>query len=529
MGSGCTVVVQGRSYGVSTGASIPAGRWDVRAEVPGSAWAWVTVRVNGAATPLVPGEADGTLSLDVPPGDTLITWNGAPGTGKTNRVVVKSVAPATPPPLVGRATIGAIVQHGSTKRIEADRRLARKLPALRFVTSDFDAATGKLQRTAPSASPERAEIAWLRAANPAAYVVACAMNLWNGRNYAPITRGDARDWAWLALDTWGSEVDCVLGPNEADTAKYNADVRARPKDALTHLHELWAEAAQVFRAAGLRVGGPAHLKPESMRIWEREFGTLTDIVTCHGYMDRRVAFAREMRALADAKNGLVVVDEIAPAAVKKDGKLDAVATAQACAKLLTDWSPYCDVLLHYVGRSDPKEMHWDFAAMLKQDGTETPVARAVQAVCDASPRRARATALPLDTQVLLAIAEARRAEGLPALKPSSRLAEQARAIASSVAQQGRDRQIDADFLRQASATASAAESIASVSVGGASIATRLTPAIVREDALAWRTSPTHRPIVLSESATEVGVAVVVGTSRYGAATIPTAYFWACVG
>jgi uncharacterized protein YkwD len=518
---------------------------------------WITIRASGAATPLVPGEADGTLSVDVPSGEMLIAWNGAPGTGKTNRVVVKSVSPATPPPpvvppvvppaLSPRATIGAIVQHGTSKRIEADRRLAQRLPALRFVTSDFDAATGKLQRTVPSASPERAEIAWLRAANTGAYIVACAMNLWNGRSYAPITPQEARDWAWLALDTWGSDVDCVLGPNEADTAKYNADVRARPADALKHLHELWAEAAQVFRAAGLRVGGPAHLKPESMRLWERDFGALTDVVTCHGYMDRRAAFAQEMRALADAKpdGGLVVVDEIAPTPVLVNGQVDAAATAQACAKLLADWSPYCDVLLHYTGRSEAAELQYDYVALLKQDGTPTPVAGVLQPVFDAAPRRARTT-IPIDTQVLLAVAEARRAEGLPALKPSAQLAQQARNIATYVSNLGRDKQIDADFLRQASAaaiattttTATTAANAANAtaaptaavipSIGGASIATRLSPQVVREDALAWRTSPTHRPIVLSESATEVGVAVVVGTSRYGDATIPTAYFWACI-
>jgi uncharacterized protein YkwD len=523
--SGCTVLAAGMSFEVVAGVEIPAGRWEVRAAVPGSAWVWVTVRASGSAVPLVPGKSDGTLSLDVPPGEILITWNGAPGTGRTNRVVVKSVLLISAPR--PRATVGVIVQHGASKRIDADRQLAPRAPALRFVTSDFDAVTGKLQMTVPNASPERAEIGWLRQANPSAYIVACCMNLWNGRSYRDIAPSDARAWAWLALDTWADQVDCVLGPNEADTAKYNGDIRTRGADALKHLHELWAEAAQVFRAAGLPTGGPAHLKPDSMRTWERDFGALTNVVTCHGYMDRRAGFAREMRSLADRKGGMVVIDEIAPAAVLTNGTLDRAATDQACAKLLQEWSPWCDVLLHYTGRSDAGEMQFDYVSLLGPDGSARPLASTLQPVFDASTRRARTT-MSIDTAVLLAIAETRRAEGLPALRPSARLASIARGIASRLAEAGKDRTLDADFLRSASASTTTNTDQAP-SIGGVSIATRLSAAIIREDATAWAQSPAHRPVLMRTGATEVGVAVTIGTSRYGGMNIPTAYFWACVG
>lgn len=529
--------VAGKTYDVTAAAHIPAGRWDVSATVPGSSWVWLTVRINGAATPLVPGEADGTLSLDVPVGDILITWNGQPGTGKTNRVVVKSVKPAEPKPdpqpvPVRRATIGIITQHGTTKRIEADRRLAQKSPALRFVTSDFDPATRKLSMQPASAAPERSEVAFLNAANPAAIKVACAMNLWGKpgeRSYEPIQPIDARNWAWLALDTWGDQVDIVLGPNEADSYKYNAHVRADRSNyagALKHLHELWAEAAQVFRAAGLRVGGPAHIRPESMRIWERDYGTLTDVVTCHGYMDRRPSFAREMRALADAKGGIVVVDEIAAEAVKRpDGTVDSNATIAADVKLLNDWSPHVDVLLKYVGRSDATEIGYDDLACLAQDGTPKPLLAAVQPLIDASPRRPR-TQIDLAAYVYTAIAGARRAEGLRPLRPSADLARQARRTAEYVSRYAAQSQITGDVLRTASGEARTSADVQSI--GGVSIATRLSPSIIREDAAGWRSSASHRPLLLSESATEVGAGVTMGTSRYGGQTIPTAYFWAAI-
>ncbi len=315
-------------------ASAPAGRWKIVAP------ANLTVLGPGKQPKL--WSKLGTLEFDAVAGVTYaMSWSGG-----FARVTATATTTAR------KCIVGTSTPPGS-KKIAADRIVHEGSTLFRLVSSDGV----ELEQVG---GYEADEIAWFRSINPTAKIIGSIANGWKTR-WMQVDEFECRQYVKNNL-SWIAQLDIVSGPNEPEiygdgnTASHIAKIR-----------QCWAWIVDELVKQGVARSMIAGIE------WYR--GSLIredcakhDVCCIHTHDDggNREVFLDDIRARV-GNRPLYLTETSWPEhePTQEDQAKGMKLTMDRAVKV-------ADGAIYYVGRSDPKELQFDYVAILNPDATPRP-------------------------------------------------------------------------------------------------------------------------------------------------------------
>lgn len=367
-----------------------AGVWCIRVAKPASI---VAPRVS--KTWYGNGEAD----IVTQPGDVVKIKDNAGGYYEVTATpaVVKPEPPVEP----RKCAFGTSTPPGG-KKLDADRTVHEGATLFRLL----DSAGANLDQTG---GYEASEIAYFRAINPNGKIIGSILNPWDKDGYDNATDARVRDYVRRNID-WIRQLDIVSGPNEPEiyaTRGSTMEVVAVRRAWDTAVDELVKLGVPRNRIAGVE--------------WFRRSLIVEDcakyeVCTVHTHDDAgdRESFLAGIRQRI-GNRPLYATETSWPKRepTPEDQAKGMALTMERAAK-------FCDGAIYYVGRSDPKEMHFDYVAILNSDGTPRPVMlKQWQTILGRKPQQPTPTtptvSMTADQRAVFdAINAMREANGLPA-------------------------------------------------------------------------------------------------------------------
>lgn len=289
-----------------------------------------------------------------------VTLNAVAGTvykvavtgGFYAEITATPAQPITPPP-ARKCIVGTSTPPGG-KKLPGDRVVHEGASLFRLL----DSAGANLEQTG---GYEADEIAYFRAINPKAIIVGSILNPWNKDGYDNATDERVRQYIQRNIG-WIRLLDIVGGPNEPEIYA----TRGTPSEIAT-VRRVWDTAVDELAKQGIphdRIAGVE---------WFRRSLIVEDCakyeVSCiHTHDDGgdRDGFLADIRSRVGARP-LYATETSWP-------KREPTQEDQAKGMALTMGraARYCDGAIYYVGRSDPKEMAFDYVAILNSDATPRP-------------------------------------------------------------------------------------------------------------------------------------------------------------